>query len=305
MKHFLSKFLYPHHSNHHHPHAIRVPSLGIYIAALLLFNMSFNVFAAHSSNVLGFASSISQSKLVQLTNQERSKAGLMMLTENTQLDKAAQLKGQNMFKENYWAHYAPSGYSPWHWFDEEGYAYSLAGENLARDFDTSQGVIAGWMNSPSHRANLMKPEYQEIGMAVVNGTLQGRETTLVVQLFGTPVTPLVASGNSRIVEPTNIPTPIPDYQRVHDMPRSQVAGAVDRVPTFVRLLRSPFSPSMWGTQQSITAISLLLIMLFFLIDHFGLRIKGMSRPWAHSLLHATITGGLVLLVLYTSVGGIL
>src|SRR5690606_22355375 len=67
---------------------------------------------------------------------------------------------------------------------------------LARDFDTSQGVINGWLNSPSHRENMLTAGYKDIGIAVLNGVLDGHETTLVVQLFGTPVTLAAAPPNN-------------------------------------------------------------------------------------------------------------
>src|SRR5262249_8899486 len=56
----------------------------------------------------------------------------------------------------------------------------------------SSGVVDAWMASPSHRDNLMKPTYREVGFAVVNGNLLGEDTTLVVQMFGTKNGAIVA-----------------------------------------------------------------------------------------------------------------
>ena len=62
----------------------------------------------------------------------------------------------------------------------------MAGENLAKDFYDTEGLLKAWMNSPTHRENIINPKYQEIGIGVVNGILGGVKTTLVVQHFGTP-----------------------------------------------------------------------------------------------------------------------
>ena len=68
--------------------------------------------------------------------------------------------------------------------DRAGYPYITAGENLAKNFATDDGVITGWMNSPGHRANILKADFTDIGIATVNCTLQGTQTTLVVAHYG-------------------------------------------------------------------------------------------------------------------------
>jgi hypothetical protein len=46
----------------------------------------------------------------------------------------------------------PSGIQPWYWFGKAGYAYSYAGENLAKDFDTSAGAAVAWFRQHLHDA---------------------------------------------------------------------------------------------------------------------------------------------------------
>ncbi|MEI6553150.1 MAG: CAP domain-containing protein, partial [bacterium] len=75
---------------------------------------------------------------------------------------------------------------PWYWIDQTGYQYSSAGENLAVNFDYSKDVVQAWMNSPTHRANIVKAKYQEIGIGIAEGFYQGRPSVFVVQMFGTP-----------------------------------------------------------------------------------------------------------------------
>ena len=91
-----------------------------------------------------------------------------------------------MFEENYWAHYSPSGKNPWGFIQSSGYKFTFAGENLARNFYTSEEVVAAWLASPSHRDNLLNPRFKDVGFAVVEGVLKGQKTTLVVQELGTP-----------------------------------------------------------------------------------------------------------------------
>jgi hypothetical protein len=97
-----------------------------------------------------------------------------------------------MFAKNYWSHFAPDGASPWDFINGSGYRYEYAGENLAKNFLFSQGVVDAWMNSPTHRENILKKNYTEVGYAIVNGVMNGEETTLVVQMFGTPLSPSIA-----------------------------------------------------------------------------------------------------------------
>lgn len=125
-----------------------------------------------------------ESRLIELTNIERSKAGLKALTYNSDLHEAALAKATNMLADDYFEHIAPSGKTPWNFIDAAGYRYIKAGENLAIDFTTVDGPVPAWMASPTHRANVLKPEYKEIGIAQVTGEFQGRQTTIVVQMFG-------------------------------------------------------------------------------------------------------------------------
>ena len=182
---FLFNFFLPHHNNNHKAHAIKSYSLiGLSLLFVLLQGV-MNFVLINKPDVLGYSANISPERIIELTNNERSKLGLGTLKENGLLSEAARQKAGDMYAFNYWAHNSPSGRTPWTFFSDVGYKYQYAGENLARDFKDSDSVIVAWMNSPSHRENIVNGKYQEIGIAVVDGKLQGTETTLVVQLFGT------------------------------------------------------------------------------------------------------------------------
>lgn len=129
---------------------------------------------------------ITVNRIVQLTNDERVKAGLKPLTTNSKLAAAAQDKGKNMLEQDYFAHISPSGVTPWYWIKKHGYVYQVAGENLAIDFTEAEDVVAAWIASPSHKANILHDEYTETGVAVVTGEFQGGTSTIVVHMFGLP-----------------------------------------------------------------------------------------------------------------------
>ena len=134
--------------------------------------------------ILGYASNITVSDLLKYTNQRRDSAGVGDLTINPKLTEAAQKKATHMFSKNYWAHVAPDGTEPWSFILGESYDYLYAGENLAKNFNDSKDVVEAWYKSPSHKENLISDKYTDVGFAVVNGVLDGYETTLVVQMFG-------------------------------------------------------------------------------------------------------------------------
>jgi hypothetical protein len=133
-----------------------------------------------------YATDINVADLHLLANQEREKAGLASLTLNEQLNEAARNKANHMIANNYWDHYAPDGTTPWSFIKASGYDYKTAGENLAEGFSYSSDVVAGWMNSTTHKANVLKDSYADVGYAVLNGVLLGEKTTLVVAMYGTP-----------------------------------------------------------------------------------------------------------------------
>lgn len=182
---FIIHLFLPHNSNNHRPRVLHNASLLILIFFLLIFGFSLSIIEKKVPSVLGLTTEITLSELVELTNKERIENELQPLFLDEQLSLAAQEKANDMFSQNYWAHSAPNGRTPWSFITGSGYQYIYAGENLARDFSKTDGVLSAWMASPGHRANILSSNYQDIGFAVVNGKLNGRETTLVVQLFGT------------------------------------------------------------------------------------------------------------------------
>jgi hypothetical protein len=135
-----------------------------------------------SEMVLGATTDISASEIVALTNLERTKAGKEPLKPNSMLEEAALAKAADMVERGYFEHLNPEGRGSWELIEKTGYSYEHAGENLARNFENSQAVVEGWMNSDSHRENLLKENYTDIGVAVV----ETKKGVYVVQLLATP-----------------------------------------------------------------------------------------------------------------------
>lgn len=123
---------------------------------------------------------INPESVVQLSNEERRARRLPALTVSERLTEAARAKAEDMMRHQYFKH------ALWESFiRRSGYRYCLAGENLGLAHTTSAEVVQAWMESPSHRDNLLKGTYREIGVAVVRGTYKGiKDVTITVQMFG-------------------------------------------------------------------------------------------------------------------------
>ncbi|PIU24559.1 hypothetical protein COT12_00405 [Candidatus Berkelbacteria bacterium CG08_land_8_20_14_0_20_39_8] len=154
---------------------------------------AITVFAIIAVGIISFAmanaSEITPENIVKLVNEQRQENGLNPVRVNADLQSAAVVKSQDMIFRNYFDHYA-FGETPWMFILRTGYNYSIAGENLAKGFSSSEGVVSAWMNSPSHRANILNPDYQDIGVGVVKGEYsengQTSETTITTEMFATP-----------------------------------------------------------------------------------------------------------------------
>jgi len=199
----------PHHSNNQRAKLLHPSVLLLLIGLVVSTQVILSQVSRYYPAILGFASRIAPEEIIRLTNQERVNQGLPALAMNNFLNQAAARKAADMFARNYWAHVSPAGTQPWYFVTQAGYSYRYAGENLARDFSDPGSVVTAWMNSPTHRENLLSNRYQDIGVAVVDGTLEGRETTLVVQMFGTQLASVPAvSGQASFTVSAAVPSPV-------------------------------------------------------------------------------------------------
>jgi uncharacterized protein YkwD len=119
-------------------------------------------------------------QILAQANADRIRHGLSDLKLDHTLNLAAFAKAEDMLANGYFAHVSPEGVKPWHWFKVLGYNYSYAGENLAVGYEDATDLEQSWMSSPKHRANILSPNYSDVGIAIVYKNGQ----QIIVQLFG-------------------------------------------------------------------------------------------------------------------------
>ncbi len=125
---------------------------------------------------------------ISWTNFFRQIEGISPLKESTSLNFVAQSKVSDMLNLQYFEHVSPSGEEASDLAHKHGYSFLLIGENLAMgDFENDEDMVRAWMDSPGHKANILKPSYTEIGVAVKKGLFKEREVWLGVQIFAIPL----------------------------------------------------------------------------------------------------------------------
>lgn len=172
-------------------HKITSAHFHLYLGALGIFLLGqiWVSTPGKESRVLGTSIDLQTATIISLTNLQRQTHGVTTLQPNEKLAAAAEAKGQDMLQFGYWDHFSPSKRAPWGFILEAGYEYHYAGENLAKDYYTSETLVDAWMDSPTHKENLLNKNYKDIGIAIVEGELNGRDTILIVQMFGSPMDP--------------------------------------------------------------------------------------------------------------------
>ena len=108
------------------------------------------------------ASSSMTEQVVTLVNQERAAAGLSPLTSDSELNKVAQMRAQELVQK--FDHTRPNGSGCFSALDEAGVSYFTCGENIAAGQSSASGVMDSWMNSPGHKANILSSSYSKIGV---------------------------------------------------------------------------------------------------------------------------------------------
>lgn len=129
---------------------------------------------------------LSVNEIIDATNKERTKAGLTPLATNTRLIQSAKKKVDDMIALQYFEHTSPTGKTVSDLADGQGYSYIILGENLAvGDFLATAELLDAWMKSPGHKANIMNPQYQEVGVYATQAVYEGHRVWFAVQHFGT------------------------------------------------------------------------------------------------------------------------
>jgi len=287
--------LVPHEHNNYKSKVLHLSSLSFFIVLVIFFQLFITLFHQVKPGVLGFAANINPDTVVSLTNDQRNRDGLSSLTIDPRLNEAAREKAADMFAKDYWAHYAPDGTTPWWFFKNVGYSYTFAGENLARDFGDSGAVLQAWMNSPSHKENLMNPKFENIGVAVVDGLLNGEETTLVVQMFGT----------------TSQQTAVLTQEPAGNQFKTALAANNEAiyVPQINVSETSPgiFSPliSSFSLTKAVNLSVLILLIAVLLLDAFWIFRNRIIRLSGRSIVHFSFLLAILAIVILTKGGQIL
>lgn len=314
MGHFLRHFFTPHHSNNQRAKLLHNSSLFVIACLLLVGSFTVNFVKSHHQSVLGVSANISSGELLSLTNQARNAAGLSSLNLDSQLSQAAAGKAQDMFTNNYWAHISPSGTTPWDFIRGAGYNYEFAGENLARGYSTANDAMSAWIASPEHKANIMSPNYSDVGFAVAEGTLTGDSgTILIVEEFGRKASSQPVVQNPVPVQQAaaaTLPTSVPQQQAVLASPTpipsvtpspSTFVIPVPHVDTLTQVTAKPLIDSKKTTKT--LAVLLLGILIFVLVlDMIFVRQRKLIRFVGHNLDHILFFVTIVIIALLLGQG---
>lgn len=271
---FISNLFVPNPTNNHKAGLLHNFGLASLILLVFGFNLGLLIIQKNPSEVLGTNANITAEEIIRYTNLARLAEQLPALNHDPQLSQAAEAKAKDMLAFGYWDHYSPAKRTPWTFVLDAGYSYEVAGENLARDFSSPEKLISAWMESPAHRANIVNDKYQDIGVAVVPGTLNDKPVILVVQLFGKKLPPEVAQAVSQL-----------DPQQV------AAAGMVEYNPQ-TTLLNSTLQNRYLSTRAiaGITVTMLILVIAFdtFLVHRYHNVPRVSAKFWGHMLFLYTI-----------------
>jgi hypothetical protein len=299
----LHDYFFPHKRNGYKPHIFRAASIGFIVLGVLVFEGAYFTqikFVLPHTNFLG---AVLPGALVALTNEDRAASDVPTVTENAILAQAAQDAANDMATNGYFAHVSPDGKDPWYWLKLVGYNYQYAGQNLAVNFTDSTAVESAWMASPEHHANIVKPQYTQIGIGTANGMYQGKEVTFVVQFFASPETtsPQPQEGTTVASTPkVAIAAPVAPVsaQKGTTAPVAEVLGAqaqVAAVSTNLSPIASFFATVVTSPTLTMTYILSALATIVLLLLIISISMKARVR------YIEIIAGGLFLIIVLLGV----
>jgi hypothetical protein len=246
----------------------------------LFFSSTLNPFG---TRLKAFAD-VSVQELLNFTNEKRVENGLEKVSLSEQLSVAAQNKAADMFADNYWAHNAPDGTTPWEFIKGAGYNYVYAGENLAKGFKNSDDVVDAWIASPTHRENLLSPKFNEVGFAIKSGNLNGEETILVVQEFGSKS--VLATTN------TNSPSLPADVSKEPLIPNLNISGSYQSIPKL-------------SISSEIIIFLIIGFIVILTVDAFYIKRNKIVRFAGHNADHAFFLGVIIFIIIVFNSGAVL
>ncbi len=300
----LKKHFIPNEGNEHSPHILRDNYIhNIVVIIIFLEIISFLIPILTRLNMTGGMAAVLPAVLSDLTNEERENQDLAILTINPILNKAAEMKAQDMATKGYFAHTSPEGKTPWYWLEKAGYKYQYAGENLAINFSDSKDVTNAWMKSLSHKANIVKENYTEIGTGIASGIYKGKKTVFVAQVYANPLV-LVSKQNKspkmdiRKISKANIikeeSTNVLGSEIIANM------GNIENIP----IQKPAFWQKLYASPRNVTNIIFYIIfgiIIFALFLYIFIKIKNQRRDLiANGLIVLAIIGAIFVANYYFS-----
>lgn len=174
-------------------------------------------------------------KIVAMTNEIRISLGINKLSVSNKLTDAAANKARDMLVNQYFAHTSPSGHALNYWLEGVNYNYDVAGENLAMGFNDASQVVNAWSKSKTHYSNMIDPNFNEIGVAMISGSFHDHDTTFVAQHFGSPKASSISNYQAKIVrkiQTVSSSTPASTSKRKKSS--AKVLGVKESLPTLSR-----------------------------------------------------------------------
>ncbi len=177
----LKHYLIASENNDYKPWVITSNAVGVF--CLIVICLRFLIPASFTFAAGG----IDAADVMNRINDQRRQRFIQELQTDSRLTSAAGTKAQDMLARSYFAHINPDGEYVWPTIQAAGFTPWLTlGENLAMDFTEAGEMVNAWMNSPTHRANIVNEKFEEQGLSAISGTYEpGHNTIMVVSLFGT------------------------------------------------------------------------------------------------------------------------
>lgn len=284
MKKLLKHLFVPHEKNNHRAKLLHADAIVIAISGVIFLFSLLNPIQNNFPAVLGTHSNISPTELLSITNDYRRENGLGPLRLDSDLSQAAAGKATDMFAKNYWAHIAPDGVTPWSFILNSGYEYLYAGENLARGYSTAQDVVRAWMDSPTHRANMLSKDYSDVGFAIATGTLTGSDTVLVVEMFGTRYEDTENKKETEIAVLNLSPTPGAEILTRGEISPAIIAPVARDNLSVASIKQEPLINRENFVENFIYAM-LVMFILVLIIDAVIIERKKIVRAFSHNTDH--------------------
>lgn len=202
MKRTLKKYFIPHRENNYHPHILHTKRVVFYSLVFALFKaiiVGFVLLIPNQVFVSPDILAIEERRLIDLTNEYRAEENYEKLVISEKLMFSAHNKAGDMSAQGYFSHDGPQKDLSV-WLNDAGYKFSVAGENLAVGFIDSDTLFNAWIESPTHRANILDKDFKEMGVGLSGGERDGQPVVYVAQHFGSPF----ISGSNQVVNGSTI-----------------------------------------------------------------------------------------------------